>query len=123
MATRTFNGVTLNGAHYPLTAPANGTVQDIINSAVKQTWNKFELKGLYHQGRKLEPTTRLTNLSGLKNGDKIAMAPKMERMGINPNNMRAAKEKLQTFLSQQGRGRKSRKNRKSRRQTRRNSRR
>jgi hypothetical protein len=121
MAARSFDGVTLTGTHYTLTAPANGTVQNLIDSAVKQTWNKFDLRGLYHQGRKLEATTKLANLSSLHNGDKIAMVPKMGRMGMNPNNMRAAKETLEIFLSQQPRGgkRKTRKSKKSKRQTRR----
>ncbi len=73
----------------------------------------FELKGLYHKGRKLEANTKLANISELQNGDKIAMAPKMSRMGINPNNMRAAKQTLENFFSKPPRGGKSRKARKS----------
>lgn len=113
MAQRTFDGVTLTGAHFVLTAPANGTVKDLIDSAVRQTWNMFELKGLYHKGHKLEANTKLTNVPGLQNGDQIALAPKMSRMGMNPNNMRAAKQTLETFFSQPRRGGKSRKARKS----------
>lgn len=113
MAQRAFDGVTLTGNHFILTAPANGTVKDLIDSAVRQTWNMFELKGLYYKGRMLEANTKLANISDLQNGDTIAMAPKMGRMGMHPNNMRAAKQTLENFFSKPRSGGKSRKARKS----------
>lgn len=120
MAQRTFNGRTLGNRQVPLTAPANGTVQNLINSAVRQTWRDFDLQALYHKGRRLQANTKLANISDLHNGDKIALFPKMGRMGINPNNMRAAKATLEKFFSQPrgGTRRKSKKSRKASRKAR-----
>lgn len=122
MAQRTFTGVTIDNQRYILTAPASGTVQNLINSAVKQTWYKFPLRGLRFQGRFLNGNTKLSNLTSLEDGAEIHLVPKMSRMGMNPNNMRAAKAKLENFFSQQpprgGKSRRSSKKSRKARQTR-----